>query len=254
MAKETGPNLGLVAHFGSGASGWDGDMDANLDMLDALVAPAVLSVTLTAPPSSPAAGDRYIVAAAATGAWVGKSNSLAVYRDGAWVFYTPKIGLRVFDIADSAFHYFGAAGWALEPAAAASGGGSSTATGKKVNTNPSKTDFIAVSPLDGDQVIIYQAGSPGRVFFQNPLEANGGDNNSPLAVGAEVLIVQRDAYPIYVGASAGDGVHIVAENLIDGGVVNPGLFTVNGPVTARAVYLGQSNNGSNWLVSAKFSA
>ncbi len=54
-----------------------------LRILDALVQPAVLSRVLTTPPGTPAEGDRYIVAASATGAWVGQDGKVAAWQDGA---------------------------------------------------------------------------------------------------------------------------------------------------------------------------
>lgn len=60
--------------------------------LDALVQISVLDRTLTAPPGGAAQGDRYIPAGPATGAWAGQENTIAVSRDGGWVFYAPREG------------------------------------------------------------------------------------------------------------------------------------------------------------------
>ncbi|KAB2674686.1 DUF2793 domain-containing protein [Brucella tritici] len=49
----------------------------------------VKSITIAAPPSSPAEGDLYIVAAGATGAWAGKSGQIAEWSSGSWVFSVP---------------------------------------------------------------------------------------------------------------------------------------------------------------------
>lgn len=53
---------------------------------------AVLDNTLTVPPVSPALGDAYIVAAAATGAWSGKDNKITVYTSRGWEFITAAVG------------------------------------------------------------------------------------------------------------------------------------------------------------------
>jgi len=50
-----------------------------LEALDALVMLAVLSRTMVTPPPGPAEGDRYIVAAAATGAWSSKDAAVAAW-------------------------------------------------------------------------------------------------------------------------------------------------------------------------------
>jgi hypothetical protein len=48
-----------------------------LRLLDGLVQLAVIDRDLTAPPGSPADGDRYIVASGATGEWSGWNGSIA---------------------------------------------------------------------------------------------------------------------------------------------------------------------------------
>jgi|GEM_PF-2356851 len=60
--------------------------------LDTLVQLSVLDKDLTAPPGSPAEGDCYIVAAAASGEWTGWENRIARYEDGAWRSYLPGAG------------------------------------------------------------------------------------------------------------------------------------------------------------------
>jgi hypothetical protein len=40
-------------------------------------------------------GDTYIVPSGATGAWAGKTNQVAVYVDGAWLYIPPKRGMRL---------------------------------------------------------------------------------------------------------------------------------------------------------------
>ncbi len=67
-----------------------------LNILDALVQPAVEDRDLTAPPGSPAEGDMYIVAASATGDWAGEDDALAHYVGAAWAFYAPAEGWRVW--------------------------------------------------------------------------------------------------------------------------------------------------------------
>lgn len=70
-------------------------------MLDALVQVGVASRAQTTPPASPADGVRYIVAAAATGAWAGQTGSIAAFQDGAWDFYPPRPGFTAW-VADEA--------------------------------------------------------------------------------------------------------------------------------------------------------
>ena len=72
-----------------------------LRALDAIVHLSVLDRDLSMPPSAPAEGDRYLVAAGASGAWSGKVGTVAAYQDGAWAFHAPRTGWLCF-IADEA--------------------------------------------------------------------------------------------------------------------------------------------------------
>lgn len=60
--------------------------------LDAVVQLAALDRDLPAPPASPDDGDRYIIASAASGDWIGKAGWIAAWQDGAWEFYEPYPG------------------------------------------------------------------------------------------------------------------------------------------------------------------
>jgi Protein of unknown function (DUF2793) len=68
-----------------------------LDLIDGLVQLSVKDRNLTALPASPVEGDRYIVAAAATGSWAGWEGSVAQYTGGAWLRLIPQTGWRVWD-------------------------------------------------------------------------------------------------------------------------------------------------------------
>ncbi len=63
-----------------------------LRLLDGIVQLSVLDRDLTAPPGSPADGDRYLVAAGATGAWAGWDGSIAMRSDGLWYRLLPRPG------------------------------------------------------------------------------------------------------------------------------------------------------------------
>jgi len=86
--------------------------NAAMAALDQLVQPAVRSRTTAAPPASPAAGDAYIVAPSATGAWVGKDNRLAIFADGGWSFRIAAEGWLAYvtDIAELSVFRSGAWG------------------------------------------------------------------------------------------------------------------------------------------------
>ena len=72
-----------------------------LRLLDAMVQLSVLDRDLTAPPASPAVGDRYIVASAATGLWAGWDLNVTTWVDGVWMRLVPRPGWLAW-IADEA--------------------------------------------------------------------------------------------------------------------------------------------------------
>lgn len=93
MAASTEPRSGILYGWSLGESGWNVGMDANLLKIGRFgFHLAVKDRTLATPPGTPAAGDSYIVAATATGAWLGKEGQIAVYDGAAWQFGVPREG------------------------------------------------------------------------------------------------------------------------------------------------------------------
>lgn len=82
-----------------------------LRILDDAIQIAVLDTTRTAPPVSPADGERHIVASGATGAWAGQGRAVATWETNAWRFLAPKAGWCVWSIADDALLVFNGSGW-----------------------------------------------------------------------------------------------------------------------------------------------
>lgn len=92
-------------------------------LLDAAVQLAVIDRTRTAPPASPAAGDRYLVAAGAGGDWAGKDGRIALYDGSAWRFLMPRAGWRTYVIAEALSLGHDGTGWRDVLVATPSGGG-----------------------------------------------------------------------------------------------------------------------------------
>jgi hypothetical protein len=90
MSTET-PNLALPFLAAGQAQKHVTHNDA-LRMLDAIVQIGVLDRDLSAPPSAPEDGARYLVAASPTGTWSGQEGRIAVWQDGGWEFYAPRAG------------------------------------------------------------------------------------------------------------------------------------------------------------------
>lgn len=80
----------------------------------------VLDKDLSAPPGSPAKGDRYIVGSSATGDWSGHDGDIAEYNGSSWEFTTKKEGLFTF-IKDEDKLYQYIASWAIFGGGGASG-------------------------------------------------------------------------------------------------------------------------------------
>jgi hypothetical protein len=104
------PNLGLPFIEGSQAQKHVTHNEA-LRILDAAIQVAVLDLTRTAPPSSPAEGERHVVAAGATGAWAGQANAIATWQDGAWAFLVPRTGWCIWSVADNVVFVFDGTHW-----------------------------------------------------------------------------------------------------------------------------------------------
>jgi hypothetical protein len=71
----------------------------------------VLDLTRTAPPSSPAEGERHVVAPGATGAWTGQVNAIATWQDAAWAFLAPNPGWCIWSVADDVMFVFDGTVW-----------------------------------------------------------------------------------------------------------------------------------------------
>lgn len=83
-----------------------------LRLLDGMVQIGVLSRVLTAPPGSPAEGDRYIVASGATGLWAGWDLNVAFWTDGAWLRLVPRRGWVAWSVADAGLYVWNGTVWA----------------------------------------------------------------------------------------------------------------------------------------------
>lgn len=72
----------------------------------------VLDKDLATPPGAPNSNDRYIVAAGATGAWVGREDDIAQWDGASWTFLTPTEGFTAW-IADEDIWYSYNGAWGI---------------------------------------------------------------------------------------------------------------------------------------------
>ena len=107
---------------------------------------AVISRTLTTPPSSPAEGALYIVPTGASGAWSGQTNKIAQWSNGGWNIYIPFQYQRLYSIADSAVIIYVGASWSVFNS---SGGGSGDMLKSIYDTDNDGIVDNAESVIDG---------------------------------------------------------------------------------------------------------
>jgi hypothetical protein len=100
------PRLGLTL-LTEATSGNEITTNVALQLLEAIVAGAIVDRDLATPPGSPAEGAVYLVAASPTGAWSGQAGKLAVYLSG-WYFLTPKDGMQLFIVDEKTPYMYSA--------------------------------------------------------------------------------------------------------------------------------------------------
>lgn len=110
---QTDPNLGLNYGWTLGESGWNAGMDANLKKLGAVVHLSVKSRAVSAPPASPANGDRYIIPASATGDWTGRGGQIAVRINNIWEYYAASVGWAAYVEDENKQVIYTSQGWTL---------------------------------------------------------------------------------------------------------------------------------------------
>lgn len=82
-----------------------------LTVADALLMPVVQEANPATVPSSPSAGQCWIVGSSPTGAWQGHAHAIACWTEGGWRFVSPYNGFRVWCIADGMHILFDGAAW-----------------------------------------------------------------------------------------------------------------------------------------------
>lgn len=86
-------------------------VNEGLRMLDAMVQPAALDRSRTAPPEDPTEGDRHVVAGGAQGEWSGQDGRIAAFMDGSWFYFSPRPGWIVYVVEDGRLFAWNGADW-----------------------------------------------------------------------------------------------------------------------------------------------
>lgn len=94
-----------------------------LSFIDALLHPLIEGGPVAVPPASPEAGQCWLVAAGAGGAWAGRGGELAICTAGGWRFVAPRHGMRLVRRVDGAWLLYDGEDWVIPPSIAAPAGG-----------------------------------------------------------------------------------------------------------------------------------
>lgn len=70
---------------------------------------------MTTPPGSPANGDTYIIPSGATGVWSGKTDQIAHFYGGAWTYWAPIEGVRLWLNDEDTEYAFDGLSWVAYP-------------------------------------------------------------------------------------------------------------------------------------------
>ena len=244
---DTTPSLALPLIAGGQAQKHVTHNEA-LAQLDAVVQLAVLDKDRTAPPASPAEGDRYLIAARdPSGAWAGWAGRIARFQDGAWLPLTPRAGWTAF-VADEAEPYLftGSAWMPLRATLTALQNLSRLGIGTGADAdNPfaaklNKALWTALTSAEGGS---------GDLRYTFNKQAAGNVLSLLMQTGfsarAEIGLTGDDDLRVKVSPNGGDWFEALRIDRATGRVAFPGRVTVAGlPVLTAQVVAGNSGPGA----------
>lgn len=158
--------------------------------LDQLVQPVVKSRTTTTPPASPAEGDCYIVAPAATGIWASKDNRFACFTNGGWSFRTATDGWLAFVIDAAELAVFRSGAWATF-----TGVGGTGLAKLGVHANADLTNRLSVA-------------ADGSLFSHDGTSHRMSLNKASAADTASLLFNDNTSGRAEIGLTADDALHV----------------------------------------------
>lgn len=223
MPSRDYPGLGLAGDWDEGEDGWKPGMDSNLLKLSVLTQGKVLS-RVTTLPGSPTEGMVYIVPSG------GDANKVAVYDEGAWVYFVPVAGWVLWVADESKFYYYTGSAWSPL--------GSSTSAWDLVvaasdettvlTTGNGKITFPAPRNVTITDIFIFVTTAPGTGSLSVDVKKNGttmlstlpvivaGQNNN-LAGGGTLAVISSGSW------TKGDAIRIDISAV---GTLNAGLKVV----------------------------
>ena len=204
--------------------------------LDLMVQLAVINRTLTTPPALPVIGDRHIVAAGATGPWVGQAGRIALFTQAGWQFTQALPGWQAYVMAESQMAFFNGLGWnALSD-------GPFTVGRLGVSATPDATNRLAVS---SPATLLNHAGAGHQLKLN---KAVAGDTASLLfqtgfGGRAEMGTAGADDFSVKVSADGSAWSVALVTGAATGEVTLPQPVHLGGQVADP----GAPGNGTLWL-------
>ena len=185
------PNLALP-YLAAGQAQKHVTLNESLRRLDALVHLVFEDRDLAEPPAVPAEGQRYLVASGASGAWSGRSGTIAAFQDGGWLFYPPETGWIAWIRDEDALAVWNGAEWQD-----AGTGGSPETLG--IHATADTTNRLAVA---SEAVLFSHDGADSRVKINR---AGGTDTaslvfQSAYSGRAEIGLAGDDRFRLKVSA------------------------------------------------------
>ena len=182
--------------------------NASLDLLDALLQAAMVSIGVNTPPGSPLAGDSYIVGTSPTGAWAGQVGNIAFY-DSGWKFVTAREGLALWVNDEDVLYIYDGATWQSQAIAvyATLSGTAHTLDGSYVGKTILTTNASAVtltlpnSLYAGFQCRVIQYGA-GQVTFTPASGANRRNRQSHTKAAGQYAVCALEVVANAGGAAA----------------------------------------------------
>ena len=194
MSTSTNLNLPFIA---AGQAQKHVTHNEAIQHLDAIVQLSVESATLVAPPSGAGEGARYLVPAAATGAWAGRTGQIAVVDTGNWRFHVPAAGWLVWVRDLGRLRAYTGSAWVAPPAEDA-------AFAKLgINTTADTTNRLALS---ADASLFTHAGTGHQIKL----------NKAAASHTASLMFQTAFTGQAEIGTTGDDGLHIKTRSTASG--------------------------------------
>jgi hypothetical protein len=223
-----------------------------LRILDAAIQIAVLDLTRTSPPSSPAEGERHVVASGATGAWAGHVNAIATWQDGAWAFLAARAGWCIWSVADDVMFVFDGTHWrdlrdlpvTLDNAVHV-GINTSASAPNLLSVKSNAALFTAINVADGGsgdvrlQISKESAAKTASVFFSDAFSGR-----------AEFGLVGSDAFKLKVSADGSAWVEAFTIDQSTGNLALPRGLALTGVIAPPQITSNQNNYNPTGVATA----